>query len=138
MNGQRAIAAFLLWAGTVSAQVTTATFYGIVSDRCGLAWERFPGLGPSPFLMRNSSRSSNPDTLPLLAWWFFPGLLFYAIVHVGDPDHTLSIVPATCVAGAVVLTTLTRRASRAKTALVISICVLLNFGLFIKPINKTA
>ena len=91
-----------------------------------------------PFLIPKSSRGSNPAALPLLAWWFFPGLLFYAIVHVGDPDHTLSIVPATCVAGAVVLTTLTRRASRAKTAVVISICVLLNFCLFIKPISKTA
>jgi hypothetical protein len=89
-----------------------------------------------PFLITKSSRGSNPAVLPLLAWWFFPGLLFYAIVHVGDPDQTLSIVPATCVAGAVVLTNLTRRASRAKTALVISICVLLNFGLFVKPINK--
>src|SRR5262249_39885040 len=70
--------------------------------------------------------------------WFVRGVLFYAFVHVGDPDHTLSIIPATCVTGALVLTTLTRRASRAKTALVVSICVLLNFCLFIEPINKTA
>ncbi|MGH9666705.1 MAG: hypothetical protein ACRD9L_19955, partial [Bryobacteraceae bacterium] len=33
-----------------------------------------------------------------LALWFFPGLLFYAAFHVADPDHTLAIVPATCVA----------------------------------------
>jgi hypothetical protein len=73
-----------------------------------------------------------------LLWWFVPGLLFYASFHTGDPDHTLSIVPVTCVAGAIVLTRISRGASVRKRALIISIAVLLNVFLFLKPISKTA
>src|SRR5262249_6310964 len=106
-----------------------------------LVWSCLGGLSWAwavPFLVLESSLGPNRAGLRFVGWWLLPCLRCYAIFHVGDPDHTLSIVPATCVAGAVVLTTLTRRAPWAKTALVVSICVLLNFCLFIEPISKTA
>jgi hypothetical protein len=91
-----------------------------------------------PFAMRKSERRPDSFRLRFLALWFLPGLLFYAIFHVGDPDHTLSIVPATCVAGALVLARLARRTSRPKAVCAVLLCVLLNVFLFLKPISKTA
>jgi hypothetical protein len=44
------------------------------------------------------------------AWFltlsFLPGFLFHALIHVGDPDHTLSGVPALCLIGAFALSRL--------------------------------
>jgi hypothetical protein len=91
-----------------------------------------------PLAARNSGRSAVSPSSRFLIAWFVPGLLFYATVHVGDADHTLAIVPATCVAGALVLEALTRRASRTRIVLAVSTAVLLNVLLFLKPISKTA
>ena len=91
-----------------------------------------------PFAVRNAHPPTDSFRVQFLALWFVPGLLFYAIFHVGDPDHTLSIVPATCVIGAVVLAAVARNISRPKAALVIFVCVLLNVVFFFKPISKTA
>jgi hypothetical protein len=74
----------------------------------------------------------------LLLWWFLPGLLFYAAIHVGDPDHTLAIVPATCLAGAAVLAAMSEGYSMQARALFVLAAVLLNVFLFVKPITKTA
>ena len=91
-----------------------------------------------PFFARRLGRELDAFTIRFLAVWFFPGLLFYATFHVGDPDHTLSIVPAVCAAGALTLASLTRGTSAAKRAGVISICILLNVFLFFLPFNRTA
>jgi hypothetical protein len=90
----------------------------------------------TPFVARRLSHRDN-FTIRFLAVWFFPGLLFYAIFHVGDPDHTLSVIPATCAAGALILASLTRGAA-AKRAALVSIGVLVNVLLFFLPVNRTA
>ena len=91
-----------------------------------------------PLVARKNGGWRNAFLWQFLALWFVPGLLFYAVFHVGDPDHTLAIVPVTCIAGGVILSTFTHNLTRGKAALVISICVLLNVFLFWKPISKTA
>ncbi len=92
-----------------------------------------------PILIRQKRGNIfDPLTRRLLLLWFLPGLLFYATVHVGDPDHTLSIVPATCIAGALVLAAFTRNLSARGRVVVILVSVLLNVFLFLKPISKTA
>ena len=91
-----------------------------------------------PFARRKGPIGFTGFTGVFLSLWFFPGLLFYALVHVGDPDHTLAIVPATCVVGAVTLAAFTRQLSSAKRVSAIVFCVLLNVFLFFKPISKTA
>jgi 4-amino-4-deoxy-L-arabinose transferase-like glycosyltransferase len=73
-----------------------------------------------------------------LLFWFLPGLLFYAAFHVGDADHTLAIVPATCLAGAAVLSSLTDDASARARVIAVGAAVLLNVLLFLKPIGWTA
>ena len=70
-----------------------------------------------------------------LAVWFFPGLAFYAIFHVADPDHTLGIVPATCVAGAFLLNRMMQEAGFSKRALLYTAAAGLNAFLFFKPIS---
>ena len=71
----------------------------------------------------------------LLLIWFLPGLAFSALFHVGDPDQTLAIVPATCLVGAGVLSVFAGASVRARAALV-SAALLLNVFLFFKPITR--
>jgi Dolichyl-phosphate-mannose-protein mannosyltransferase len=92
-----------------------------------------------PFVMRRQARIAFPEFAGrFLALWFFPGLLFFALIHVGDPDHTLAIIPATTVAGALAVAALAQQLSPSKRVAMVSICVLLNAFLFFKPISKTA
>jgi hypothetical protein len=72
-----------------------------------------------------------------LMLWFLPGLVFYAAYHVGDPDHTLSIVPATCLIGARVLATFRERSNRI-CAVGVGVAMLLNVFLFFKSLGMTA
>lgn len=37
--------------------------------------------------------------IQFLAVWFVPGFLFHFAVHVGDPDHALTTIPALCLVG---------------------------------------
>jgi hypothetical protein len=92
-----------------------------------------------PVLLRQKCRDIfDPLTGRFLLLWFLPGLIYYATFHVGDPDHTLSIIPATCIAGALVLTALTKHYSPRGRMFVFAAAVLLNVFLFLKPISKTA
>ena len=87
---------------------------------------------------RNRHLSFDPELLRFLLVWFVPGLLFSAFFHVGDADHTLSIVPATCLAGAAVLASLTSKSTGRTAVTVAAIAVLLNVFLFLKPISRTS
>ena len=91
-----------------------------------------------PLLRGNANRFPDRFVVHFLAFWFFPGLLFYATVHVGDPDHTLAIVPVTCIAGALAIAALARASRPGRVAMTVAVCVLLNVFLFVKPISKTA
>jgi hypothetical protein len=126
---------------------TSILFGAPAIDASSMAWKAvvwsclgaLSWLWAIPVLVRQKRASIfDPFTARFLLLWFLPGLLFYATFHVGDPDHTLSIVPGTCIAGAIALTALTRYLSARGNVTVIVIAVLLNVFLFVKPISKTA
>lgn len=73
-----------------------------------------------------------------LAVWFVPGLLGHSVLHVADPDHTLDIIPVTCLAGALLLNGAVRGMSARQRTGVIGVAVLLNVLLFLKPVSKAA
>jgi hypothetical protein len=72
-----------------------------------------------------------------LAFWFLPAFALSAIFHVGDPDQTLAMVPATCLLGARVLSSFPAASLRGRAAIV-SVAIFLNVFLFCKPISKLA
>jgi hypothetical protein len=73
-------------------------------------------------------------TLPFLLLWFSPAFLFFAVVHVGDPDHTLVIVPVTCLIGGAAVASLARqRGSRKAWAGALAISIALSVILFVRP-----
>ena len=123
----------------------SALFGAPLRNALQMAWEALTWsclgalswLWAVPFVMRKAAGIFGAFTTRFLALWFFPGLLFWATFHVGDPDHTLLIIPVTCIAGALVLTALTRKLSQAKRTVTIGFCVLLNVFLFFKPISET-
>ena len=41
-----------------------------------------------------------------LGFWFVPPFLFYTLVHIHNPDHALAAIPAVCLTGAWVLSSL--------------------------------
>jgi glycosyltransferase involved in cell wall biosynthesis len=90
-----------------------------------------------PLGLRTAFRRLNAFAQRFLVLWFVPGLLFYAVFHVGDPDHTLSIIPVTCIAGAAVLASITKGRPAETRGAVIAFSVLLNIFLFFKPISTT-
>lgn len=90
----------------------------------------------APLVLRKPSGSGSRKTAPFLLCWFLPGFLFSAIVHVGDPDHTLLTVPALCLAGAKVLTDLRTarwRGAAAAWRWATVMAVGLNILLFLRP-----
>ncbi len=88
-----------------------------------------------PFARRTAPLLAKHDKWLLLVW-FCPAFLFYATVHVGDPDHTLSIIPVTCLLGAaVLLRAVSEKAPRVRFG-VIAAAIALNVFLFYKPISK--
>lgn len=124
---------------------TSLLFGGALKNALFMSWEAIAWscLGALswawalPIVLRRSSAVFDPFTVRFLGLWFFPGLLFYASFHVGNPDHTLSIIPAACIAGALVLIALTSGMGRTKRNVIFTICILLNVFLFFKPITKT-
>jgi hypothetical protein len=131
-NQQGASTSILLGAPISSAlqMAYTTTVWTFVG---ALSW-----LWCLPFVFRSGKRLFNTFELQFLLFWFAPGFLFYATVHTGDPDHPLSIVPATCLAGAVVLTRFAREHAPRWLPAIVAAAVGLNALLFFKPINKTA
>ena len=64
------------------------------------------GLGTLPWIWTLpfawKVRRSLPDwtrKIVFLSLWFVPGFLFQFAVHIGDPDHALSVIPALCLVG---------------------------------------
>lgn len=110
------------------AYMTTVwTFTGVLS------W-----LWCVPFVSRRQGRFFRGSQILFLLFWFVPGFLFYAIVHTGDPDHPLSVVPVTCLVGAVFLNRFARQRAPRWLPAIVALAVGLNALLFFKPVNKTA
>ncbi|GEM_PF-2176967 len=86
---------------------------------------------------RNRGIGLDPLTGRFLSFWFIPGLLFYATFHVGDADHTLSIIPAVCLTGAAALVSLGQEFPK-RAGAVAALAAALNIFLFFKPISQTA
>jgi hypothetical protein len=91
-----------------------------------------------PLVLRRNQRIFSKRQSEFLLTWLAPGFLFYVLVHVGDPDHPLSIIPVTCLAGAVLLMRLASRHPPHRLPFIVAVAVLLNVFLFFEPINKTA
>jgi hypothetical protein len=91
-----------------------------------------------PFLLRRGYRILTKRQAEFLLVWLLPGFLFYALVHIGDPDHPLSLIPVTCIAGAAALTAFADTFAPRLLPIIVGVAVILNLLFFIKPINQTA
>ena len=128
-------------------QATSPLMGARLASAARMAWEalEWSCLGSLAWLWalplarkRQRSLGLGTNARRLLLWWFIPGLAFYALFHVGDPDHTLEIIPVICLVGAAVLSAFMSTLSmRARTATILC-AVLLNVFLFFKPITKTS
>lgn len=91
-----------------------------------------------PLLFRRKQRIFTDTQVQILLIWLIAGFLFYALVHTGDPDHTLSIVPVTCLAGAVVLMDFAQYYAPKYLPFIICGAVAINVLLFLRPVGKTS
>jgi hypothetical protein len=64
------------------------------------------GLGTLPWIWTLpfawKVRAGTPDwgrKAVFLALWFVPGFLYLLVVHIGDPDHALGVIPPLCLLG---------------------------------------
>jgi len=101
------IAAFRDYATAQTFQTSVA--FGSVS----LGWRRMLGrafvwtaLGALPWLwalpfawFRRQQWPHTTRSLGFLTAWFLPGFLFHCLIHIGDPDHALTTIPAVCLVG---------------------------------------
>jgi len=108
-------------------QAAVWTFVGVLS------W-----LWCAPLVLRRKPRLFSKQQSEFLLVWLAPGFIFYVLVHIGDPDHPLSVIPVTCLAGAVLLMRFASRYAPNRLPTVVAVAVALNVLLFFKPINKTA
>jgi 4-amino-4-deoxy-L-arabinose transferase-like glycosyltransferase len=112
-----------------------------------LVWNGMAVIGwlwALPFAWGARTRMIWRSWLSFLWIWVTPGLVFQALVHVGDPGHTLFSVPAWCVLGGVVIAIAAERlssehASRIAAAAV-SAAMVFNVLLFLNqfplPVNR--
>ncbi len=91
-----------------------------------------------PYLLRRGRRVLNGRVILFVAVWILPGLVMQVLVHGDHPGHTLFSVPALCLMGAHVVTTLGKRFGSESDslqtreawfagALVINVMLFLNF-----------
>jgi hypothetical protein len=124
-------------------QFTTSLFFDAslpVAAKMAAAAVIWPGLGVLtwiwfvPFAHARMIRERLAPLAPILLLWFVPALLFFALVHVADPDQSLLLAPIYCIAGgAVIDSALARPAWMCYRA---AACVLLagaNVFLFFNP-----
>ena len=50
--------------------------------------------------------AAHGSAVRFLGFWFVPPFLFYTLVHIHNPDHALAAIPAVCLTGAWVLSSL--------------------------------
>lgn len=85
-------------------------------------------------LARSGDRERTRGSAPLwfIALWIVPSIVFHALIHVEDPDQTLSTIPAFCILGGAVLAEFCRR-HRDVAALGLASAAAVNLALFIAP-----
>jgi hypothetical protein len=72
------------------------------------------------------------DRILFVALWIVPSIAFHALVHVEDPDQTLSTIPAFCIVGGAVVASFRER-NRDVAFLGIAAVVAVNLALFLAP-----
>jgi len=79
-------------------------------------------------------------TAVFLMVWFLPAFLFHALIHVGDPDHTLVTAPILCLIGAALLSEIGVQSIRPqhRLAWAVAAAVALNIVLFLRPLPGIA
>jgi hypothetical protein len=70
--------------------------------------------------------------LSFLTLWTLPSIAFHALIHVEDPDQTLSTIPAFCILGGAVLASFWRR-NREVAAIGLASAITVNLALFFAP-----
>jgi hypothetical protein len=71
----------------------------------------------------------------ILALWLAPAFLFHAVIHVGDPDHTLVIVFVLCLLGGAVLAEISHQLTRTGWLLANGFALAINAMLFFLPMS---
>jgi Dolichyl-phosphate-mannose-protein mannosyltransferase len=101
-------------------------------------WGSLSWLWCVPLVWRKRRSILSRRQFEFLVVWLVPAFLFYVFAHVGDPDHPLSAIPVTCLAGAAVLTSFTAGLPSFWRPLFVAAAVALNALLFLHPLNKAA
>ncbi len=94
-----------------------------------------------PLLWRRPALPLLRNAAVFLLVWFLPAFLFHALVHVGDPDHTLVTAPILCLVGGVLLSQIGAQAgrrARQRMACAVAAAVALNVVLFLRPLPGVA
>ncbi|MBI5282873.1 MAG: glycosyltransferase family 39 protein [Candidatus Solibacter usitatus] len=73
-----------------------------------------------------------------LAAWFLPGFLFSSLVHVADPDQALLTIPALCLVGARLMTSLFQHGRKGYLAAAAAVAVAVGVVLFFHPMRGRA
>lgn len=82
---------------------------GLRMAAASVYWNLLGALAWIAFVPLAWKRLHNRRAARCLALWFAPPFLFYTFVHIHNPDHALVAIPATCLAGAWVMSELSAR-----------------------------
>ncbi|MCS7314289.1 MAG: glycosyltransferase family 39 protein [Bryobacteraceae bacterium] len=85
-----------------------------------------------PWVLWHRKAAAPPGSARFFLVWIVPAALFYAFVHVGDPEHTLATAPAVSLLGGWILTQWAA-GSRPRAVLAGALACGLSLGLFLSP-----
>jgi hypothetical protein len=71
----------------------------------------------------------------ILALWLAPAFLFHAVIHVGDPDHTLITVSALCLVGGAVLAEISHQLTHTGWLIANGFALAINATVFFLPMS---
>jgi hypothetical protein len=130
----------VMWNGTaIFGWIALLPLCGTISRGCEPSSQ--PGDGfLNQLTEKNSSRpgsrlagmTARPTVFLFIAVWTLPSIAFHALIHVEDPDQTLSTIPAFCILGGAVLASFWER-NRDVAALGLASAVIVNLALFVSP-----
>ena len=144
VGGIRPLLAFFLAYGHQQGQSTSLLLGAAMSSAAHMAYTTtvWTCIGALSWVWCVAFRTRDPlftnVQRQFLLVWFLSGFLFYAVVHTGDPDHTLSVIPVTCLIGAVLLERFAKQYAARALPAIVGGAVALNALLFFAPVNATA
>jgi hypothetical protein len=116
----------------------TSSLFGAPAES---AWEMFRAaavwnlLGVSSWIWALAVVRPRWDARgPVFVLWLLPAFLFHAVIHVGDPDHTLINIAGLCLLGGAAFDRLGERLTREGFVITNALGVALNALLFFLPL----